>query len=356
MGVYIFLLVLIWVVYMLRGKYLVANEYFFIDKRLRKKTKNTMIIIGSALFIVSAFRATSVGIDTKSYLWAFERLGKSVSDLSLSFLAEDGYTLLEYICKSMGLGFRGVIIFGAAIYIIPVLFIIYKYSENPYLSLFYFVTLDYYCFSMSGMRQCIAIGLCLIAFEMAQKKKLLLYLLLVGVAITFHSTAIVFLPVYFLRYIPLKKKYIYPFIGLGIVCFLFKSQLVSIMQSMSRVYYGNMDTGGIGMYLYLLLPVILACIYSPEWENNSKDAKILTNYMMIIAVIMYPILQFNPTVFRLHYYYSIVIIIFLPTVVRGVRDARIRFLISAFFFSVAIYYFGAYTMQNMGVNPYQFGL
>lgn len=356
MGVFIFLLILIWLIYMLRGRYFVANEYFFIDEQLRKKTRNTVIIIGIALFIVSAFRATSVGIDTKSYLWTYERLGASIPSLSLSFGAEDGYTLLEYICRNIGVGFRGVVIFSSAIYIIPVLYIIFKYSENPYLSIFYFVTLDYYCFSMSGMRQCIAIGLCIIAFEMAQRKKLIPYLLLVGIAITFHSTAIFFLPVYFLRYIPLRKKYIYPFIALGIICFLFKNQIINIMQSMSRIYYGNMDTGGVGMYLYLLLSVILAFMYSPEWENDNKDAKSLINYMMIVAVIIYPILQFNPTVFRLHYYYSISIVVFIPTIIKGIRDARIRLLFSSLFFFVAIYYFYAYTMQNMGVNPYMFGM
>lgn len=356
MGIYIFILALIWVIYMLQGRYLVANEQFFISDRIRKKTKNSIIIIGIALFVVSAFRATSVGIDTKSYLWTFERLSSFMPELSLSFLAEDGYTLLEFICKGIGVGFRGVIVFGAAIFIIPALYMIYKYSENPYLSIFYFVTLDYYCFSMSGMRQCIAIGFCLIAFEMAQRKKLVPFLILVGIAITFHSTAIVFLPVYFLRYIPLKKKYIYPFIVLGVLCFAFKGQIVNIIQGLSRIYYGNMATGGIGMYMYLLLSVILAFVYSPEWDYDSKDTKSLISYMTIIAVIMYPILQFNPTAFRLHYYYSIVIVVFLPTVIRGIKDARLRLLFSSLFFFIAVYYFGAYTMQNMGVTPYLFGL
>lgn len=356
MGIYIFLLFLIWVIYMLRGKYYVANDDFFNNQLIRKKTKNSIILIGIFLFIISAFRATSVGIDTSSYLWTFERLGFSMPKLSLSFFSEDGYTLLEYVCRGIGVGFRGVIVFGAAIYIFPVLYLIYRYSENPYLSLFYFVTLDYYCFSMSGMRQSIAIGLCLIAFEMAQRKKLILFLALVGIAITFHSTAVVFIPIYFLRNIPLKRKYIYPFLLLGLLCFVFRGQIVSIIQTMSRVYYSNITTGGTGMYLYMLVAVLLAFIYSPEWLDDNSNAKSIITYMMIVAIIMFPILQFNPTAFRLHYYYSIAIVLFIPAVLGDIRNAKVRFIFTCFFFFVAVYYFFGYTMQNMGVNPYFFGI
>lgn len=355
MEVYLFILLVILLTYILKGRFAVTNSGFFNNRLIRKETKLYLVFIGSLLFVISAFRDISVGIDTISYLWSFERIGYTVPDLSISLHSEYGYTLLEYLCRDTGVGFRGVLVFGAALYIIPVLYVIYKYSENPYLSLFYFVTLDYFCFSMTGMRQCIALGICLIAFEMALRKNIILFLLFVGSAVMFHSTAIVFLPVYFLQYFPIQKKYMFLFALFGLLCFVFRGYLVTILQAMSRNYYDHMNVGGTGMYLYMLLTVVLAFIYGPKRKEKNVVKNLIT-YMMMVAVLIYPILQFNPTVFRLHYYFSIMIILFIPTVLKNIRNAEVRFFFSYFFFFVAVYYFLEFTMENMGVNPYSFGM
>lgn len=355
MGIYIFLIVLIGLIYILDGRYLVSSQGFLFETKIRKKTKHLMIFFGLILFCVSAFRDTSVGIDTKSYLWSWDIFSSNFSDLSFSIFSEDGYLLLVYIFKTIGIGFRGIMIFGAAMYLVPVLYVIYKYSENPFLSLFYFITLDYYCFSMTGMRQCIAIGFCIIAFEMAMRKKIIPYFLFVFLAVAFHSTALVFVPVYFLRNVPMKKKYIFIFLLFAIVCFLFKTQIGFLLQSISRTFYENMTTGGTGMYVYMLLVIVLALFFTPIWNKDIKGARLIS-YMVVIAVIMYPVLQFNPSVLRLHYYYSIMMVLFIPSIFRKISNAKERLLFSCVFFFIAFYYFFAYTMQNMGVNPYVFGI
>lgn len=348
------LLFMLAVIYICRGRYVVCNRNYLVDKNIHKKVKNSIVLIGLFLLILIAFRGKFVGIDTPSYIWSYERLSTDSLNLYSSFIAENGFTLLEYIIKKLNLSFRYVIFIEAAAYIIPVCYIIFRYSRNPYLSLFYFISLDYFYFGMTGIRQTIAIGICLIAFEMAQRRELVKYLLLVYLATTFHSTAIIFFPVYFLGMVPFKKKYILIFILIGIIVFIFKDSIGNFIRQYSRIYYSDMATGGIGMYLFMLSVTILGLITSGKKWDDVLGENLIDN-MMIVAVIIYPILQFNPTVFRLHYYYSIMVILFIPNMVKKIKVPQIHLVVNVVLFIITIYYYFFYTMQNMGVVPYVFG-
>ena len=355
MFIYFFLFLIIMLIYFFFGKYYVKRRDYLINPNIHKKVKKNVIFIGLFIFILSAFRDISVGIDTESYLWTYERLPKIMPKLSFRFLNEDGYMLIEYFCMNYFLGFRGVLIIGAILFIFPTTYIIYKYSENPYLSFFYFISLDYFCFSMSGMRQSMALGICLIALEMVFRRKFIMYLLLICIAVTIHSTAIVFLPVYFLGKIPTQRKYFKYFLCVGILGFIFKNNIGELLRSMSRVYYGEISTGGVGMYIYMCSIVIIGIIYMTDTKEKYRKDTII-DFMVMVAIIIYPILKFNPTVFRLHYYYSILIIIYIPKVLQRIDNIKIKFLFQTFLFLVAIYYFIEYTMQSMGANPYVFGI
>ena len=88
-------------------------------------------------------------------------------------------------------------------------------------------------------------------------------------------------------------------------------------------------------------------------KENILDSEQDTFYwMMLASVIMYPALQFNPTMFRLHYYYSIAIIVVLPYLLQNM--GKFGKVLSLAYLSIAIYYFFNYPLSVMGIVPYQF--
>mgnify|MGYP002621670292 CR=1 FL=1 len=347
---------LIAAVYHFYAKCWVENNEYMTNRDIHKKTLKPFIVISIYMVVLVAFRAVTVGVDTHSYLWMLDRqnVDSLKEALSFDYYSESGYKLIQYFALKSGCGIRGIIILEAFVFLLPILCFIYKYAENPFLSLFYFIALDYYFFSMSGIRQSMAIGICLIAFEMSQNKKALWFIALVLVATSIHSTAIVFLPVYFLGRLSIKKKYIYISIAIGTIVFILRKPISIFIRQYSRHYYADMDTGGSGMYLYLLLAALMLLLSSDEHWNEKVGQNAIA-YMVIIAVILYPVLQFNPSLFRLHYYYSIASIVYIPNGLKKIPDTRIRLVGSLFFFLVAAYYFWAYTSRNMAVIPYSFG-
>ena len=74
-------------------------------------------------------------------------------------------------------------------------------TENPMIALVIFMALTFF-FSFTYLRQMLAASIGWQALQYVRKKNLKMFLLWVGLAITFHNSAIIFLPVY---YLPTKK-------------------------------------------------------------------------------------------------------------------------------------------------------
>ena len=139
------------------------------------QTRQHLILIGIFLIILISFRSVQVGKDTLKYLRAFlERDYISrIRNTRDWWLGEVGFRLLALLLRTLGLPFQSLLIIEGLIYIIPVIFIILRYSRNPYYSAFLFIALDYYLFAMTGLRQTLALGLVAIAYFLAEKRKLL---------------------------------------------------------------------------------------------------------------------------------------------------------------------------------------
>lgn len=323
------------------------------NKQYKYSATNYIIFFTCALLAISALRAENIGIDTPSYLWVFMRgdyLGASLGSFSTE--TEVGFMLVQKICSITGIGFRGLIVICSIMAIIPVGIYILKNSENPFVSFYLYVCLDYYFFSMTGMRQSFAIGLCLIALSFIKKNKIIPFVIVVLIASSIHKTAIIFLPVYLLSKVKISRKHALLVVGAGSVFFVFKPYIRNILRSFARIDYSSMDTGGTGYYL-LMVAILLVYFFLIDVEEENYSMNLSAN-MVIVATLLFPILQYNPTVLRLHYYYSIALIILIPNTLLRIRDGKIKFVISSVFFTVVLYYFVFYTMKNMGVLPYSF--
>ena len=81
-----------------------------------------------------------------------------------------------------------------------------KYSSNIYISFIVFIALGQFAFSLSALRQMLAIAFILLSFIFIEQKKAVKFIVLVLIASLFHSTAIVFIIAYPLYMVRLKVK------------------------------------------------------------------------------------------------------------------------------------------------------
>lgn len=111
------------------------------------------------------------------------------------------YSYLVYILRQITDKPQLLIFIGAVISCVPVIYIIYKHAAAYELGIFLFVASSYYTFSFNGMRQYMAAGILILGtkFLFSQAPTAWLkYALVVFVAMGFHSSAIIMLPVFFI--------------------------------------------------------------------------------------------------------------------------------------------------------------
>ena len=117
------------------------------------------------------------------------------------------FRLLEKTLISLNAGVQWLFVVTSFIILSLVFIAIYRISEHRAFAVLMFVLTSNFFLTMNIVSQFIAISICLISCEFAEKRKPLPFFLLVGLAITFHSSAIVFLPVYFLPRLKIPAKW-----------------------------------------------------------------------------------------------------------------------------------------------------
>jgi hypothetical protein len=118
--------------------------------------------------------------------------------------SEKGWVILCKLFSLMGLDFRAILIFTSIIIIGGVFYISYKYSEIVWLSVFIFLCTSF-LHTIFIIRQGVAVSICLFAIPYILKRKILPFLALVGLAVSMHTAAIIFIPAYFIYKIPINR-------------------------------------------------------------------------------------------------------------------------------------------------------
>lgn len=147
-------------------------------------------LTGALMIFIVGFRE-HIGFDWNNYLRIFYATeSKSLSEAVLS--TEPGYSLINWICAQMGWQIYGVNFFCSIISVTGLIaFLRRQPSFWRALALTMPVLIIGVC--MSATRQACAIGFLMLAFNAFQDKKLIRYVVLVTLAVTFHRSSFVFL-------------------------------------------------------------------------------------------------------------------------------------------------------------------
>lgn len=183
------------------GIYIVLMVFWFIFYIFCREANYSKRIITlgfwGALVLVMGLRGSTVGSDTWNYL--FNIYDNAEYYLLYRDAGEEGFFLYNYILDSIGVGKQGYLFIYAILVSAAFSHFFYKYSQNVYVSFFLHLTIGLFAVSMSAMRQTLAVCLTLFAFDCIVQRKFLRFVIIVLIATSFHSSALCFLPIYFLN-------------------------------------------------------------------------------------------------------------------------------------------------------------
>ena len=196
------------------------------------------------------------------------------------FSSEAGFYFTMWLFGRIFKDGQTAIIVSSVLVTVATCFFIRRNSKDIPLSLTIYICLGLFTFNMNGMRQAMAMSICLFAYEFAKDRKAIPFVLTVLLAMLFHKTAMCFLPMYFL---PRMKNnlgsWLFYVVGL-ILCLLFVDRIIAGYYELSGEDYsdGAAAEGG-GLFVVMLyLGTIAVALYRPRilQRQSARTAMLAT--------------------------------------------------------------------------------
>lgn len=337
---------------------------------IRSKFTATLFLIITTiqLTIINGLRDISIGVDTIRY---YKRFIEIVNNKHFILLEkESGYNFFQLIIVYFTDNFNIWLLVTSSFMFISLAIIVYKYSKRYFISYLLYLSLGFYFFSFNGLRQSIAIILVLLTYKYILNKNFIKFLLIMVLAISIHTSAIIFLPMYFIAHIKWNKLYVSILGGLLVIFYFFRIQIGELL---TIIYYDdaswvfekyNVTTEIGGLAIMILLIIIIGfIIYSPN-KFPSLENTVLSN-IMIISLFIQLLSSFSYLFTRLNMYFLVFIILYIPFLLDNLGKGSIKLdKKSALFMEIVgkiilivlliIYYLNSVKIDGFQILPYKF--
>lgn len=258
----------------------------FCLKKMRNDNLLHLIIAMIPVFILIAFRDESVGIDTRGYLNMMESIKEfdSLSQLFEVFNLEKGFLILCYIINDLGLDKQWLLITESFIFCFSVIFFC-KYNANDKFFILLAIILTIFEFTLSGVRQTLAISIFLISYKYACEKKIVIYCLLALLGISFHKSSIIVFVLFFLLYKTINKKILLVYLIVSVISIFFIDSIfsnVSALLNYDQYILMGLEGGYVSFFISLLFCIIILKKYNIE-KSNLKFQQ-ATHYTILYTI------------------------------------------------------------------------
>lgn len=300
------------------------------------KKKIFLVISCIQLILLAGIRGYTIGADLDNYLGAIEYYRKfpiqSVlfAKLVYPFDYEIGYFIFVKLCAFLRMNKTAFLFIIAIIIYVPVFKFIKKKSSMPFLSIFAYFALGTFSYSLGLFRQMIAISIIISGIKYIEERKLSKYILVVILAMMFHTTAFIMLPFYWIQKIDFKKLVVWVvwFEGVG---FLFGKELIYLVIRIFPKYSNYIDSiygasgGGLFNLMFLNLLMLIGLVYTKYNPQNAHKNRIFVNAVAI--AICFQTLGYHLEIFgRIVSYYSIYLIILIPEMTNSLFKGKSRYI------------------------------
>ena len=337
---------------------IIVSMHYKKSIKYNDKSKNTFLILcGVAMFLMIALRHKEVGsIDSQNYYSNWESLSSfSLNELKLFMKVtnfEAGYCTFVWIFSHIFPNGQVVFVITGILFAISVCRFIYKNSPDPELSFVMFICLGLYTFMAQGLRQSIAMSICLFGIELCKKRKFLPFVLLVLFATTFHSSAIVFLALYFIYGFTLNIRTGIGSFAIAGLLLAFSGPLAKLGNMIfEREYEGEIESGGyVAVTIYVII-LIVALVFADK-KRKDKDYSFFF-FMTLLGAVFY-LMRYTEVQIaeRISWYFMFGQIITLPSVITRF-DKSVSFVIKSIIIVLCIALF-AYRLSGDGLVAYRF--
>jgi hypothetical protein len=311
--------------------YLFLSFIIYYNERIVNKNYVFSIISFLFLFIFSGFRHYEILNDSLAYKEIFDNtLTYNFTDIFTGRI-EPFYQLINKLIKSFISNDYSVLFIITSIIIqLSILKFIFKNSSKVWFSVYLFFSFRFYLFSLSAIRQGIALGLTLLAFNYLKKNEKKYFILIVLIASLFHYSALIFYLVLIFRNSKFEKNKVIIMSILTLIIFSLIGPILSVYSEYSTYGSDYLDVGtkdnfsdsfGAILIFLMTLTSLLFSLYFKKKYLRVYDLELWLLFfgtMISFVTIKFPILM------RFTYYFSIFSIILIPNVISYLKYSSQR--------------------------------
>ena len=322
---------------------LIELLYNFNNSRSKSTAVSKKIHILLALipmFVLIALRSEYIGADTYDYLKYFKlSVNMTIPEMCERFRLEEGYIVfINFLSTFITKNPLVYQIIYTSIYLVCIWDFCCQMEDNDaFLFAFFYATLGLYTFMFTGVRQCIAMSLCLVSYRFVRKKKIIPFLLIIALAFTFHKTAFLFSIVYFIsgRKLSLPMFCVY---GAGAyIVHLFFFELHDWFSDTFEYNYEAevMDNGLLFLALLLLFTVFSLIMLWDAKKLSDRNAKAYLN-INFMTILFWLFRQQERMSERLSYFFLFFSCAMIAHALGKVRDRQLYFIAKVVIIAVCI--------------------
>ena len=287
-------------------------EFWIRNNDLKQKGRITSkkwltVIAVLPIFLLFVLRYKYVGVDTIGYVKFFEKEIRQYSfkDLLSKDLmrVEVGYRLYVKVISLFTNNYtvyfliNGIFIFGT------LLRFSFKHTKNPFIFFFLFITLGTYQFIETGLRQALAMTICLWAVDFLKGRKPLKFFLLVLLAYYFHKSAAIFVIIYPLCAIKKYDWLIFVYGILAVTFFVGFSAFQSYFNELLGYNYEVEETGNGQIFLMLVMVICGYSFFMCYDKKGEEKTDAVTIHLAFMTVIFWLLRLISRTAERISFYY-----------------------------------------------------
>lgn len=262
--------------------------YHFADTQEQRR----LIYYGACAFLVVMFVAQdySVSIDIAEYMRQYDIIPTLTLPEMLVHKFEIGYVLLSRLASTLFASDRVLLLLLSVLLMVPFCRSFEKENEAPMIALMAFVALGMYLHAIIFWRQLVAMAILTYSFRYIRERRLIPFLVILLIAMSFHKVSVVFLGMYIVYNIPIRKWLLVLCGGLSLVFWLFGKQIIDLGIKYIYPLYINFPRLQIGGYnLYIVMWILTLLSY---WllKDRMQEGRIRLPFLMVlIAATIHPV-------------------------------------------------------------------
>ena len=316
-----------------------------------KKFKTGMVVTAILpMFLLFVLRYKYIGADTIGYVRFFEKEIRSYSWKQLfdadTMRFEIGFRVYTKIISCFSNNYTFYFLINALIIFGILMRFSFKYTQNPFVFFFLFITLGTYHFFETGLRQALAMVICLLAVDFVKNKKLIPFILLVLLAYFFHKSALVFLLIYPLCAIKKYDWIIFIYAILAVVFVLGFTTFQNFFNQLLGYDYDVEETGNGGIFMLFAVALFAYSFFMTYDKKDKEKTETVILHLSLIAVVFWLLRLISRTAERVSYYYIFGLYIYFSQAVKYDKD-KLSSLLKWLLVLASLVLF---VYRNMGVN------